>query len=95
MMSSHVVVRPKEGQAEVLVAAFNALAVEVMSNEAGARAYYLVRSRADPGSYRVVELYEDDSAYEAHKQTPHYTARIDHILSLLAEPPQVEHFDTV
>lgn len=95
MMSSQVVVRPKPGQAEAFVAAFNALAREVLANEPGALEYYLLRSRADPDSYRVVELYRDQAAYEVHKLAPHYVAGIRGILSLLDSTPHVEHFDAV
>lgn len=95
MMSSEVVVRPRPDQAQAFVDAFSALAAEVLANEPGAFAYYLLRSRKDPASYRVVELYRDDAAYQAHRETDHYRRHIDGIIALLAEPPQVEHFDTI
>lgn len=95
MMSSQVIVRPVAERAEEFVAAFNALASEVLTKEQGAIDYYLLRSRTDPAIYRVVERYIDDAAYEAHRQTDHYTSRIGHILAVLACPPVVEHFDTV
>ncbi|WP_197277075.1 putative quinol monooxygenase [Sphingomonas profundi] len=93
-MSSHVVVRPRPECVDAFVTAFNALAAAVVANEPGAIDYYLLRSRRDPTSFRVVERYRDDDAYQAHRAAPHFMICIDHILSLLAVPPEVEHFES-
>ena len=43
----------------------------VQANEPGALAYIFHRSQDDPSEIVFFEIYTDDAAFQAHRQTPH------------------------
>jgi autoinducer 2-degrading protein len=43
-------------------------------DEPGVRRFEVMRSRADPAVFLVIETYLDEDALTAHRQTPHYLA---------------------
>ena len=82
----------KEAQFE---AAFAEMVAGVRANEPGNSVYQLARSRTEPGDYRVLEVYADDAALEAHRASDHFRAGGRKLRDLLAALPEVEVLDAV
>jgi autoinducer 2-degrading protein len=53
--------------------------------EAGVVRFDLIEDRADPTRFVLVEIYRDEAAAAAHKQTAHYAAWRDSVGELMAE----------
>ena len=62
MIGVIAVLKIKEGSEAQFEAGFKALAAKVKANEPGNLAYQLTKSRADPLTYKVLELYKDQDA---------------------------------
>jgi quinol monooxygenase YgiN len=71
------------------------LAAATRANEPGVIVYRLLRSQTDPGSYRIVELYESEEALDHHLQTEWFVAARPRLPALFATPPTMEQFDVV
>ena len=50
----------------------NALGPESVSEEPGVIAIFPMQDKRNPGKIRILEIYEDEAAYQAHLQTPHF-----------------------
>jgi len=83
------------GKGPEFEAAFAAQAEGVRKNEPANRLYQLVRSRTEPDSYVVMELYDNDAALEAHRQAEHMAANRPRMAPLIAERTIVEVYDAV
>lgn len=96
-MTISVIARVKvvAGKGAEFEAAFAEQAKGVRANEPANRLYQLVRSRQDPDSYVVMELYDDDAALEAHRAAPHIVANRPRMAPLIAERTVVEVYDAV
>lgn len=53
--------------------ALSDMATAVEAEEPSTLAYLMHRSQKDPTEITVFELYSDDEAFSAHRQTPHMT----------------------
>ncbi|MFL5294874.1 MAG: putative quinol monooxygenase [Phenylobacterium sp.] len=84
-----------EGKGPDLEAIFRDLAPQVLANEAGAIAYKLTKSRTEPGTYKVLELYKDEDALAAHGQSEHFKAAGPRFSGVLAGRPDIERLDGV
>jgi quinol monooxygenase YgiN len=88
-----VPVRPdKAGAYEAL---FRDLVAEVRAREPGNLLYQLSKSREEADLYKVVELYADQQALDAHIGSAHFQAVLPQIGGCLAGEPQIEFLDTV
>ncbi len=87
--------RIKEGEAAAFEAIFDTLSAAVRANEPGNIAYQLCRSRTEPGSYKVLELYTDEDALKAHGASAHFKASGPALGAVLAGRPDVEYLDGV
>ncbi|HXY38052.1 MAG TPA: antibiotic biosynthesis monooxygenase [Vicinamibacteria bacterium] len=81
----HVHVRVSPGKEEVFRAASLANAA-ASRREPGVVRFDLLGDREDPTRFVLVEIYRDEAAAIAHKQTPHYAAWRDAVAGLMAEP---------
>ena len=54
--------------------------------EPGVLRFDVIQDQADPAHVVLVEVYRDDDAAAAHKQTPHYAAWRDAVAEMMAEP---------
>ena len=75
--------------------AFSTQARGVRADEPGNRAYELFRSRREPQSYVVFEVWEDEAALKAHKSAPHMVANRATMVSVVEGRPELETFDVV
>jgi (4S)-4-hydroxy-5-phosphonooxypentane-2,3-dione isomerase len=85
MLIVHVHVRVKPESVE----AFRAATVENASNsvkEPGIARFDVVQQRDDPTRFILVEVYRDENAPAAHKETAHYAKWRDTVASMMAEP---------
>jgi quinol monooxygenase YgiN len=83
------------GKGKEFEAAFGAMMQAVKADEPGNIIYQLVRSRTDPDSYKVLELYKDQAAVDVHGKSDAFKAAAGGIAGLAAGRPSVEFFDAV
>lgn len=88
-----IVTQPGKGDA--FVEAFKGLAAAVRAEEPGNSLYQLCRVRGEADSFKVIELYADDAAFEAHGKGEAFRTAVAALGGLVAGPPQVEKLDTV
>ena len=88
-------IKIQEGKAAEFEAAATEMMGLVKKNEPGNSLYKFCKSRKDPSTYVVMELYADQGALEAHGKSDHYRAFGGKIGGLLAGRPEVEFYDAV
>lgn len=94
MLIVHVHVRVKPESVE----AFRAATIENASNsvkEPGIARFDVVQQRDDLTRFVLVEVYRDENAPAAHKETAHYTTWRDTVASMMAEPRSSVKFNAV
>jgi len=83
----HVSVSAKPEHAEELLAA--AIENATASNqEPGCLRFDVIRDRDDAARFYFYEVYRDDEALAAHRQTAHFKAYYDKVQTWLAAPPE-------
>jgi quinol monooxygenase YgiN len=82
-----------EGKNAEFEAVFADLAAAVRANEPGNEFYSLTRSRSNPQVYKVLELYADQAALDAHGSTDYFKAAGPKLAPCLAAAPEVEYLD--
>jgi len=71
------------------------LAAKVKANEPGCVAYQLTRSRTEPGTYKVLELYASEDALKAHGGSDYFKAAGAAMGPFMAGRPEIEYLDAV
>ncbi len=87
--------RAREGREAEFEAVFGEMAAAVRADEPGNTLYQLTRSRTEPRTYKVLEIYADDAAVESHRGSDHYRAGGRKLRDLVDGPPEIEVLDTV
>lgn len=87
--------RVQDGKGAELEKLFAGLAPQVRSQEPGNLAYQLCRSKTEPNTYKVLELYTDDDAVKAHGRTEYFRAAGAGFAAVLAGAPEIEILDGV
>jgi quinol monooxygenase YgiN len=59
-------------------------------NEAGCRLYALHVDAADPRSFVIIEIWDDDAALESHIASPHIQALIGKSEGVFSGPPEIQ-----
>ncbi|HEY1426336.1 MAG TPA: putative quinol monooxygenase [Caulobacteraceae bacterium] len=85
----------QDGKGAEFEGIFNDLAGQVRANEPGNLLYQLTKSRADPNTYKVLELYKDQDALTHHGQTDYFRAAGPKMGPCLAGRPDIEMLDAV
>jgi autoinducer 2-degrading protein len=57
-------------------------------DEPGCLRFDVIQDRDDPSRFYFYEVYRDDAALEAHRQTPHFKDYFEKSKNLLAAPPE-------
>jgi len=83
------------GKGADLEAVFKDLAAKVRANEPGNKFYTLCKSRTAEDTYVVMELYDDQTAIEAHGKSDHFRAAGPGIGACLAGRPDIQYLDAV
>jgi quinol monooxygenase YgiN len=89
------VLKIQEGKASEFEAFFTELAAQVRANEPGNLAYQLTKSRAEPNTYKVLEVYKDQDALTHHGGTDYFKAAGPKFAAVLGGRPEIEYLDGV
>ena len=95
MIGVVAVLKVKEGQEAEFERIFKEMTAKVKADEPGNHMYQLTRSRNESRTYKVLEMYADEAALEAHRTSDHYKAGGRQMRELVDAPPQVELLDAV
>ena len=95
MIGVVAILQVQDGKGEELESVFRELAAKVRENEPGNLMYQLTKSRAEPNTYKVLELYTDQDALTHHGQTDYFKALGRKMGPCMAGRPQVELLDAV
>ena len=85
----------QDGKGAEFEAFFGELAKQVRANEPGNLAYQLTKSRTEPNTYKVMELYTDQEAITHHGGTDYFKAAGPKFGAVLAGRPEIEQLDGV
>ena len=88
----HVHVRPERVEDFLTATLANAAA---SLTEPGVLRFDVLRDQADPAHVILVEVYRDEEAAKAHKDTPHYATWRDAVADLMAVPRASARFHAV
>ena len=94
MLVVHVHVRVRPGHADDFLAASTDNARASLT-EPGVLRFDVIQDQDDPEHVVLVEVYRDDDASAAHKQTAHYATWRDRVADLMAEPRRSEKYSAV
>jgi (4S)-4-hydroxy-5-phosphonooxypentane-2,3-dione isomerase len=67
-----VSLRVKSGKARQFLAAFEANAAASLRDERGCRRFDVLRDNVDPHHYPLYEMYDDEAAFQAHRDMAHF-----------------------
>jgi quinol monooxygenase YgiN len=95
MIGVIAVLKIKDGTASEFEAIFAELSQKVRANEAGNKLYQLTKSRDEPNTYKVLELYADQDALTAHGQTDYFKDLGRKMGAVMDGRPAVELLDSV
>ncbi|HYG25613.1 MAG TPA: putative quinol monooxygenase [Caulobacteraceae bacterium] len=87
--------RVQDGKGAELEKVFADLSAKVKANEAGCIVYQLTKSRTEPNTYKVLELYASEEALKHHGSTDYFRAAGPGIGATLAGRPEIEYLDAV
>ena len=85
----------QDGKNAEFEAIFTELAKQVRANEKGNLAYALTKSRSDPNTYKVLELYADQDALTVHGQTEYFKAAGPKMGPCMGGRPEIDYLDGV
>jgi quinol monooxygenase YgiN len=85
----------QDGKNADFEAIFTELSKQVRANEPGNLMYQLTKSRTDPNTYRVLELYTDEDAVKHHGGTDYFKAAGPKMGPCLAGRPEIEYLDAI
>ena len=95
MIGVVAVIRAKEGREQEFEQVFAEMSAKVKAAEPGNKLYQLTRSRTEPRTYKVLEIYDDQGALEAHGASDHYKEGGRKLRDLVEGRPEVEVLDAV
>ena len=95
MIAVLATLRVKDGAVAEFEAIFGELARKVREREPGNELYQLTRARDFPNTYKILELYADQSALEAHGQSEHFRDLGRRMGAHLDGRPAIEYLDAI
>lgn len=88
-------IKVQEAKAAEFEGIFKDLSAQVRANEPGNLMYQLTKSRTEPNTYKVLELYKDEDAVKVHGGTEYFKAAGGKMGPCLAGRPEIEYLDGV
>ena len=85
----------QDGKNAEFEAIFKELAEKVRANEPGNLMYQLTKSRSDPNTYKVLELYKDQESLTHHGGTDYFRALGAKMGPCMGGRPEIEYLDGV
>ncbi|MFC4293536.1 putative quinol monooxygenase [Novosphingobium tardum] len=95
MIAIIATLRAKPDKGEEFERLFTQLAAQVRANESGNVIYQLSRSRTEPNTYKVLEIYRDEAALEAHRASEHFRSAGPGLGGVLDGRPEIEMLDAI
>ena len=95
MIAVVTTVTVQDGRAADFETLFRTVAAKVKANEPGALVYQMTRSKAEANTYKMIEFYRAQAAFDDHAAAPYFQASLDELAALLAGEPNVEFLDPV
>ena len=95
MLGIVATIRVQDGKGANFEEVFRRLAAKVRADEPGNLLYQLTRSRAESNTFKVLEIYKDQAAVEAHRASDHFRSIGAEMGPFLAGRPDVEILDGV
>ncbi len=94
MLVVHVHARVRPERVEDFLAA-TLVNAQASLGEPGVLRFDVIQDQADPAHAVLLEVYRDEDAAAAHKQTLHYAAWRDAVAEMMAEPRASTRFSAV
>ena len=88
-------IKIKEGTNEAFEAVAKELMAAVRANEPGNTLYQFCKSKADPTTYVVMEIYADQAAVEAHGKSDHFRSIGAKMGPSMAGRPDVQYLEPI
>jgi quinol monooxygenase YgiN len=88
-------IKAQAGKGAEFEAVFAELAAKVRADEPGNKLYQLTKSRTEPDTYKVLELYVDQDAIAAHREAPHFRELGRRMGEFMDGRAQVEVLDAI
>lgn len=85
----------KAGKGDEVAAALQRMAPLVQAGEPGCTLYHANRSTENPDLFLLYEHYADQSALEAHRETPHFKEIIEGTIVPLLDKRERELYEQV
>jgi quinol monooxygenase YgiN len=85
----------KPDQVAAFEAAMRELVKATRANEPGVKVYQFCRSRKEPNTYIVMELYQDQATLDAHMKSDWFRGAGPKLAPCLAERPVLDMFDAI
>jgi quinol monooxygenase YgiN len=85
----------KPGQGDAVEAALRRMAPLVKASEPGCALYHANRAADNPDLFLLYEIYKDDAALAAHRETPHFKEIIEGTIVPLLDKRQRELYRQV
>lgn len=95
MIGVVAILKVQDGKGAEFEGVFRELADKVRAHEPGNLIYQLTKSRTDPNTYKVLELYADQTALTAHGATDYFRELGRKMGPCMAGRPDVEYLDAV
>ena len=85
----------QSGKGQEFEKVFGELAGQVRANEPGNKLYQVFKSRKEPDTYVVMEIYQDQAALDAHGKSDHFRAAGPKLGPTLAGRPDILYLDSI
>jgi quinol monooxygenase YgiN len=95
MIGAIATIKIQDGKAEEFEQIFRDLTAKVKANEPGALFYQLTKSRTEANTYKVLEMYADQTAMNQHGRTDHFKALGPAMGACLDGRPHIDLLDVI
>ena len=95
MIGVVAILKVKPGAGVGFESVFRELAARVRADEPDNVLYDLFRSRTDPDTYKVLEIYRSEAALSAHRESAHFKEIVPKMAEFREGRPEVEYLDGI
>lgn len=95
MIALVATLRVNEGKGEQLEAVFREAMAAIKVEEPGCLLYQLTKSRTEPDTYKVLELYKDQDALAVHNKGEKMRAAFANMGGVLNGRPEIDTLDAI
>ena len=85
----------QDGKDAEFIAAAQEMMAAVRANEPGNKLYQFFKSRKEPNTYVVLEIYESDEAAKAHTKADHFRSLGPKLGANMAGAPDVHYLESI